>query len=184
MKNNYLYKLLFTCFIALFFVPKNTYATTKYDIKKSIVKDTTNYDYRLSESEEEEILDKIQKIRRRNTVAIILYATSIFTIGITGGVAVVNSIRTFLELRELEERLKNYPDNDYLAEKLQKVVTTNFVALCIGAIFSALVLTYIAGIGLILSNSSGNLGVIFGSSVVALLYLVFDAAFFKTWRLF
>ncbi len=181
MKNKYFYQLLFSCFLAAFFVPKNTYATTiRYDLRKSAVKDTTNYDYRLSEEEEEEILDEIQQIRRRNNTAIILYAVSFITIGITGIPAAFNSIRTLIAIQKLQKRLENYPEDDLLAQKLQRVSNTNLVALCIGAFYAALFFYFILEIGAALSGASLNAGAVFGGTLAAFLYLIFEFVFFRT----
>jgi hypothetical protein len=181
MKNNCLHKLLFVCFLAVFFVPKNTYATIKYDTKKSIVKDSTGFEYRLSEKEEEDVLETIQKLRSKNFSTILLYVVSIITFGITGLIAIAYSIRTLLEVQKLRTTLKNYPDDDYLAQKLQSVVTNNIVSLCMGAILAALLIaSFGSGFAAVVGTAGISFGVLFGGSLAAFLFIILDAAVFRT----
>lgn len=178
--------MLLICLLGVFFTPNNSYATAKYGTTKSIVKDTTpSLDYRLSENEEDEILYQLQKLRSKSVSAILLYLLSGVSIGITGIIGIVNTIKVYTELQILEERLKDYPDNDILKQKLKKVTDMNLAGLILGALGLALVISYIIFfLGAASSILSGampalNFSLVFSAIFGGLFLLILDRVFFK-----
>ncbi len=183
MKNNYIYKTLFVLLLCAFFTPKNSYASVKYNITKSIVKDTTpNLDYRLSENEEDEILYQLQKLRSKSVSAILLYLLSGVSIGITGIIGIVNTVKVYVELQELEERLKDYPESDILKQKLKKVMNLNLAGLFLGALglaFAIAIIVIIASEASALGGVTGDFSFVFSAIFGGLFLLILDRTFFR-----
>ena len=186
MKNNYICKMLLICLLGTFFTPKNSYATVKYSISKGVVKDTTpNLDYRLSENEEDEILYQLQKLRSKSISAILLYLLSGVSIGITGIIGIINTVKVYTELQILEERLKNYPNDDILKQKLKKVMDLNLAGLFLGALGLAFAIAFIV---FFIASASSVLGggmpmldfsFVFSAIFGGLFLLILDRVFFR-----
>ena len=183
MKNNYVYKILIVILLGIFLVPNNTYATTyKTVVNDGIAKDTVGLDYRLSAEEEGDILEEIEYYDRKGIGAIILYVTSLITLGITGIIASISSFKTFYALRDLEERLKNYPEDAILKKKLNGAIVLNTISLGIGALFVSSFLALILFFAASLSGAMLNSGLFFLSFFAASALLILEVSVFKTNR--
>ena len=183
MKNNYTYKTLIVILLGVFSIPNYTYATThKMVVKNGIAKDTVGLDYRLSAEEEEDILEEIEYYDRKGLGAIILYVTSLISLGITGIVASISLFKTFYALRDLEERLKNYPEDDFLKKKLNGVINLNTIGLGIGALFVSSFLALILFFAASISGVAINGGLFFLSFFAAAMLFILEASVFKTNR--
>ena len=127
-------------------------------------------------------MEEIEYYDRKGLGAIILYVTSLISFGITGIVASISSFKTFYALRDLEERLKNYPEDDFLKKKLNGVVTLNTIGLGVGALFVSGFLALILFIAGSLSGVAINGGLFFLSFFAASALLILEASVFKTNR--
>ena len=181
MKNIFIYKSLIIFFLAIFSIPQNSHASVKQILLKGAVKDTVGLDYKLSESEEDDILTEIEYYDRKSLSAILLYVLSIITLGITGIVATISSFKTLAAIRALQNRLKNYPEDDALKQKLNKLVTSNTIALGLGALYLAVFFSIIAVFAAVSSvGMAMNLGAAFLGIFAVILYFILESVVFKT----
>jgi hypothetical protein len=149
--------------------------TTIYNSKTTLPQDTTRSKYRLSDDDEREVYYLYRKAKRNITTGLWLFLGSSISFGIAFFPALYYGLIGFKHIRKAKDMIADYPEDDQLAQLIDKQYKLAMVMCVLGVISLALLLSLILSAG----NSRFVAGFFAG-----LIYLLMEFTFFDTKKFF